>query len=38
MISFAQADNDCLRLLIIDGGLLIKYNALANHFICILAT
>ncbi len=34
---FAQADNDCLRLLIIDVGLLIKYNALTNHVIVIIS-
>ncbi len=33
---FAQADNDCLRLLIIDVGLLIKHNALKNHVIVIV--
>ncbi len=33
---FTQADNDCLRLLIIDVGLLIKYNAFKNHVIVIL--
>ncbi len=33
---FACADNDCLKLLIIDVWLLIKYNTLKNHIIVIL--
>ncbi len=32
----SRADNDSLRLLIIDVGLLIKYNALKNHVIVII--
>ncbi len=32
---FTQADNDCLRLIIIGVELLIKYNALKNHVIVI---
>ncbi len=32
---FVRADNDSLRLLIIDVRLLIKYNALKNHVIFI---
>ncbi len=34
--SEVRADNDSLRLLIIDVWLLIKYNALKNHVIVIL--
>ncbi len=33
---FVWADNDCLKLLIIDGGLLIKYNARNIHVITII--
>ncbi len=36
--SKARADNDSLRLLIIDVGLLIKYNALKNHVIVIIVS